>query len=129
MTTCDLHLDEWRWDVVFFIAYERDNAVFLCQQLASIGCKDGALRDAYEHLSQGSDKCGLTYSNVEERKSIVAIGRSRSQASMANTIGHELFHVVAHICGKDGIDMQGEEPCYIMGTLCEEIFVKHFLNH
>lgn len=128
MITYDIYLEEWKWRVTCFVGYSREDATFLCQRLASIGCKNEALREAYEHLSQGSDSCGLTYSNVEERKSIVAIGQTSTRASMVNTIGHELFHVVAHICGKDGIDMQSEEPCYIMGTLCEDIFAKHFLN-
>lgn len=123
MTKCDVYLEKYKWSVTCFIGYEPEDAVFLCQQLASIGCKDGAIREAYEHLSQGSSERGLTYSNVEERRSIVAIGRSSSQADMVNTIGHELFHVVAHICGKDEIDMQSEEPCYIMGSLCEEFFI------
>lgn len=129
MTKQEIYLERYDWHVTCFIGYDREDAACLCQQLASIGCKDGAIREAYEHLSQGSSERGLTYSNVEERRSIVAIGSSSSQANMVNTIGHELFHVVAHICGKDGIDLQSEEPCYIMGTLCEDIFVKHFLNH
>lgn len=36
--------------------------------------------------------------------------------------GHELLHVVAHICEQDGIDMMSEEPCYMMGSLCEKFF-------
>ena len=46
---------------------------------------------------------------------------------MRRYIGHELFHVVAHVCGNDGIDMQEEEPCYIIGELCEKI-TKLFMN-
>lgn len=129
MTKQEIYLERYDWRVTCFIGYGREDAAFLCQRLTSIGCKNEALREAYEHLSQGSDNCGLTYSNVEERKSVVAIGRSSSRASIVNTIGHELFHVVAHICGKNGIDLQSEKPCYIMGALCEDIFVKHFLNH
>ena len=63
----------------------------------------------------------MTYSNVAERKSVVAVGASEA-ADVVNTIGHELLHVVAHICEKDGIDMLSEEPCYILGQLCEELF-------
>lgn len=65
---------------------------------------------------------GLTYSNLSERKSVLAIGKCESDGSIINTIGHELLHVVAHICEQDGIDMLSEEPCYIMGSLCERFF-------
>lgn len=123
MTKCDVYLQKYRWSVTCFIGYEPEDAVFLCQQLASIGCSNDALREAFEHLTQGSDERGLTYSNVKDRRSIVAIGLSTTHADMVNTVSHELFHVVAHICEKDGIDMLSEEPCYIMGSLCEEFFI------
>lgn len=29
---------------------------------------------------------------------------------------------VAHICEQDGLDMMSEDPCYIMGSLCEQLF-------
>lgn len=78
--------------------------------------------EAYGHLSKDSGDRGLTYSNVRERRSVVAVGKSLDRASIMNTIGHELLHVVAHICNNDEIDMQSEEPCYIMGELCERLF-------
>ena len=65
---------------------------------------------------------GLTYSNLSERRSVLAIGECESDGSIINTIGHELLHVVAHICEQDGIDMLSEEPCYMMGSLCEKFF-------
>ena len=52
----------------------------------------------------------------------LAIGECESDGSIINTIGHELLHVVAHICEQDGIDMLSEEPCYMMGSLCEKFF-------
>lgn len=65
---------------------------------------------------------GLTYSSLSERRSVLAIGKCESDGSIINTIGHELLHVVAHICEQDGIDMLSEEPCYMMGSLCEKFF-------
>ena len=61
-------------------------------------------------------------SNLSERRSVLAIGKCESDGSIINTIGHELLHVVAHICEQNGIDMLSEEPCYIMGSLCEKFF-------
>lgn len=80
------------------------------------------IREAYVHLTKESVDRGLTYSNLSERRSVLAIGKCESDGSIINTIGHELLHVVAHICEQDGIDMMGEEPCYMMGSLCEKFF-------
>lgn len=103
------------------MGYDRDDAAEICDALEAIGCRREAVMEAYHHLTLGSAERGLTYSNVAERKSVVAVGASDA-ADVVNTIGHELLHVVAHICEKDGIDMLSEEPCYILGQLCEDLF-------
>lgn len=90
--------------------------------LSDIGCNGNPLSEAYEHLTKQSADRGLTYSNLSERRSVLAIGKCESDGSIINTIGHELLHVVAHICEQDGIDMLSEEPCYMMGSLCEKFF-------
>lgn len=58
----------------------------------------------------------------EKRRSVLAIGKCESDGSIINTTGHELLHVVAHICEQDGTDMMSGEPCYIMGSLCGKFF-------
>lgn len=88
--------------------------------LAGLQSEVNAIKCA-QHLSKPSTDRGLTYSNLAERRSVLAIGSSQT-ASTINTIGHELLHVVAHICEQDNIDMFSEEPCYMMGTLCEQFF-------
>lgn len=123
MTRSGIVLDRYEWGVTCFIGYDEEDVDEICNTLEVIGCEGDALFEARRHLSKDCDKRGLTYSNVRLRQSVVAIGRSPSHASMANTIGHELFHVVAHVCGSDGIDIQSEEPCYIMGELCEKVMV------
>ena len=94
----------------------------ICHALSDIGCNGNPLSEAYEHLIKESTDRGLTYSNLSGRRSVLAIGECKSDGSIINTIGHELLHVVAHICEQDGIDMMSEEPCYIMGGLCEQLF-------
>lgn len=118
----DLTLKRCDWRVCCYIGYESEDAVFLCQELTAMGCRDDKIREAFEHFMRGGEGCGLTYSNRDERKSFVAIGRTNSHGDMVNTVGHELFHVVAHVCDADGVNMQGEEACYIMGELCEKIY-------
>lgn len=127
MTRSEISLGRYEWSVTCFIGYDEEDVDEICNALEVIGCEVDALLEARRHLAKDSDERGLTYSNVRLRQSVVAIGRSPSHASMANTIGHELFHVVAHVCGSDGIDIQSEEPCYIIGELCEKI-TKLFMN-
>lgn len=118
----EIRLERYGWSVMCFIGYTAADAMYLCQHLVKIGCRGDALKEAYNHLLEDGNERGLTYSNINERISVVAIGESHDRANMVNTIGHELLHVVAHISSTDDIDMQGEEPCYVIGELCEKIF-------
>lgn len=110
------------WGVSCYIGYTPSDCAEICRSLEDIGCCGDALLEACGHLSKDCAGRGLTYSNVRLRESVVAVGRSADCADMVNTAGHELLHVVAHVCGEDGIGMQGEEPCYMMGELCENLF-------
>lgn len=118
----EIALKHYEWTVHLYIGYTEAESIYLCQRLAAIGCRGKALSDAHAHFVRGGEDRGLTYSNINERNSVVAIGASETEGSIVNTIGHELLHVVAHICEKESIDMFSEEPCYILGELCEKLF-------
>ena len=118
----EIYLPKHEWSIVCFIGYHPHDADEICHALSYIGCNGNPLSEAYEHLTKESKDRGLTYSNLLERRSVLAIGECESDGSIINTIGHELLHVVSHICEQDGIDMLSEEPCYIMGSLCEQLF-------
>ena len=118
----EIYLPKHEWSIVCFIGYHPHDADEICHALSDIGCNGNPLSEACEHLTKKSVDRGLTYSNLSERRSVLAIGKCESDGSIINTIGHELLHVVAHICEQDGIDMMSEEPCYMMGSLFEKFF-------
>ena len=118
----EIYLPKHEWSIVCFIGYHPHDADEICHALSDIGCNGNPLSEAYEHLTKESTDRGLTYSNLSERRSVLAIGECEADGGIINTIGHELLHVVSHICEQDGIDMLSEEPCYIMGSLCEQLF-------
>lgn len=126
MTRHEIRLEHGRWSVTCFIGYHADaDTDEISRALESIGCTGEALLEARRHLAKDSEDRGLTYSNVRGRESVVAVGRSGDLASGVNTITHELLHVVQHVCEQDGISMTGEEACYIMGELCERVFLTY----
>lgn len=126
MTRHEIRLEHGRWSVTCFIGYHADaDTDEISRALEDIGCTGEALLEARRHLAKDSEDRGLTYSNVRGRESVVAVGRSGDLASGINTIAHELLHVVQHVCEQDGISMTGEEACYIMGELCERVFLTY----
>lgn len=126
MTWHEIQLEHGRWSVTCFIGYHADaDTDEISRALEGIGCTGQALLEARRHLAKDSENRGLTYSNVRGRESVVAVGRSGDLASGINTIAHELLHVVQHVCEQDGISMTGEEACYMMGELCERVFLTY----
>lgn len=126
MTRHEIRLEHGRWSVTCFIGYHADaDTDEISRALEDMGCTGEALLEARRHLAKDSENRGLTYSNVGGRESVVAVGRSGDLASGINTIAHELLHVVQHVCEQDGISMTGEEACYIMGELCERVFLTY----
>lgn len=93
----------------------------VCNSLVQIGCTEKAVESAREHCLRGMPNTGLTYSNLAGRKSVVAVSRTTTEYEFVNTVTHEMFHVVTHICESLGIDLKDEEPCYMMGWLCQAV--------
>lgn len=117
----DILLEKYNWKVVVCFLEKDSDIDDAMDVLSESDCVGIPLIEAYDHISQDIPNVGLTYTNVAKRSSIVIVGKSTSEAECINSITHELFHVVAHICNHLDIDMQGEEPCYLMGWLCQAV--------
>lgn len=68
---------------------------------------------------EGEPNKGITYSNVDTRKTVVVIGWTTSKAEYMNSLSHEMLHVVQHISEQFLINMYGEEACYLLGGLVQ----------
>lgn len=121
MISHEIYLEKYDWTVLMYYGADLEEVDEVCDTLENIGCSEKAIGEAKEHFLRGSDNAGLVYSNTADRKSVVAISRITSGEEFVNTVAHEMFHVVCHICGALGIDLNTEEPCYLMGWLCQSI--------
>lgn len=72
---------------------------------------------AEENLRQSRLNRGLTYSNIALRRSVMVVGAASSASECANSLVHELHHLVAHICEGSNVDLSSEEACYLAGGL------------
>ena len=117
----EIYLEKYDWNVIVCHVANQEDVDEAMDLLSSIDCKGQPLLNAYDHISTDSSNKGLTSTNVSKKTSVVLICKSTSEGEYINSLTHEMFHVVAHICNHLGIDMQGEEPCYLMGWLCQSI--------
>lgn len=59
-------------------------------------------------MLEGEANKGITYSNVDNRKTVVVIGWTSSRAEYMNSLNHEMLHVVQRISEVFMINMYGE---------------------
>ena len=119
--------DDWVIDVFYGVTHF--NVARIMEHLYKIECDSYSAKKAYENLTSGDLNTGLTYSNCDERKTVMVVGVADSPEQFANSLAHEQAHVMAHIGKAYNLDMYGEEVCYLIGKIAEASFVvaKHFV--
>ena len=94
-----IYLEKYDWDVLVFYGMQKADVDEVCDSLVQIGCTGSAVDSAR----------------------VVSVSRTTSEYEFVNTVTHEMFHIVSHVCDSLGIDMKSEEPCYLMGWLCQAV--------
>ena len=97
MTEQEISLERYDWTVHVLYDVRSRDAMYVRRCLRDLGCKGVPLEDASNLVLRGEANKGLTYSNVSLRKSVVAIGWTTSSGEYANSLSHEMLHVVQHI--------------------------------
>lgn len=112
-----LNLSDYGWRITVFYDTTPNDAWTVIEALEDIGCAEQSLERALRSMTHGGDNCGLTYTNVRLRESVMVIGNSTTLAQFLNTAWHELTHACRHICEHLSIDPFSEEAAYLAGDL------------
>lgn len=122
-------LTKWDWRVRVFYVVDLIPIDFIIEELYGIGCTEKDVDGAVKVLDNGKDNRGITFSNDEERESIIVIGETSCPAQFSNSFDHEKLHLIMHIARVDNIDPFGEELAYLAGEIGLQTFpiAKRFL--
>lgn len=122
-------LTKWDWRVRVFYVVDLIPIDFIIEELYGIGCTERDIDNAVNVLDNGKDNRGITFSNDEERESIIVIGETSCPAQFSNSFDHEKLHLAMHIARVDNIDPFGEELAYLAGEIGLQTFpiAKRFL--
>ena len=122
-------LTKWDWRVRVFYVVDLIPIDFIIEELYDIGCTERDVDDAVKVLDNGKDNRGITFSNDEERESIIVIGETSCPAQFSNSFDHEKLHLVMHIARVNNVDPFGEELAYLAGEIGLQTFpiAKRFL--
>ena len=116
-----IYIHRYHWDVVVFYEGDYRDAPYILKELDETGVDDDTYWKAARNLEAGLTDTGLTYSNMEEGKSIVVLSKTSSKAEFANTWFHELIHCANHIALANNLDPMGEPIAYVGGELARSM--------
>lgn len=125
----EFKLENWDWFVRVFYVVDFIPIDFIIEELKGIGCNQQDIDSAIEVLDSDDDNRGITFSNSEDRESIIVIGETSCPAQFSNSFDHEKLHLAMHIAKVENIDPFGEELAYLIGEIGFQTFpiAKRFL--
>ena len=115
-------IPQYGWNVTVYYAVTGYDVGRIMQELERLGCGGDDLKRAYRNLTSGERNIGITYSNTEERRTLVVIGKTSSAAQFQNSLDHEKGHLCRHISQVFGIDPYGEDAEYLAGYVGQRMF-------
>lgn len=116
-----IYIHRYHWEVVVFYESDYRDASYILKELDETGVDDDTYWKAARNLDAGLTDTGLTYSNMDEKKSVIVLSKTSSKAEFANTWFHELIHCANHIALANGLDQMGEPIAYVGGELARSM--------
>ena len=116
-----IYIHRYHWEVVVFYESDYRDASYILRELDETSVDDDTYWKAARNLEAGLTDTGLTYSNMDEKKSVIVLSKTSSKAEFANTWFHELIHCANHIALANGLDPMGEPIAYVGGELAREM--------
>ena len=117
-----LDLYDWDWRVYVYYVVDECDVDEILHKMRTIGASEGELIKASLTLSADVLNCGITYSNIDSRRSVVVIGQADSAEEFASTYDHEKGHLAMHIAEALGLSIYGEEFQYLTGEIGRQMF-------
>lgn len=110
------------WRITVYLPLTGYHVEEILDTLKSIGISEENLSTARENLAGGRVNNGFTFSNSEKRETVSVWAVCTSPAMYLNLIVHELHHLSVHIASACGIELEGEDVCYINGDVAQHLW-------
>lgn len=110
------------WRIAYFIMTDSDDTGRILKKLYRLGCSRKFLRKAEKLLDSGKLNIGLTYSNPEERRSVIVISKTTTIWEFFNSYAHEVDHLEKHISKALDFSPYSEDASYLVGEIIKNMF-------
>lgn len=118
-----LHIKEIGWNLrIFYCPKTSSQRSIVLKRLFDAGCTGRNYRRAMSLLNSGALNIGLTYTNKDDRKTIIVVGCSSDIAEFVNTLTHEINHFIEHVMEALHIQSGTEDEAYFTGEIFELLY-------
>lgn len=124
MIVQDIYLEDYDWDIRVYYAVDQYYISNILIDLVDMDCDIDAYFKIKRLMEMRKKNIGFTYSNVNERCSLILIGITDSAEEFQSTFDHEKGHVVMHISKALDIDPFSEDYQYLAGEVGKQMFAE-----
>ena len=119
----NVKIREIGWNLrIFYCPKTASQCSIVLQRLFNAGCTGKNYRRAMALLNSGAWNVGLTYTNKENRETIIVVGCSSDIAEFVNTLTHEINHFIEHVMEALHIESGTEDEAYFTGEFFELLY-------
>lgn len=122
MKSINLYIPKYDWVVRVYIGMCPEYAEEVIDLLYSLGCSRKNVRKAKKSLRSRILDTGLTFSDRDNKTSVMVINKTSSAKEFLDSLVHETMHLSVHIAEYFGIDLTSEELCYIGGDVARSLY-------
>ena len=116
----NVNIRESGWSLrIFYCPKTASQRSIVLKRLFDAGCTGKNYRRAMALLNSGAWNIGLTYTNKDDRETIIVIGCSSDVAEFVNTLTHEINDFIEHVMEALHIESGTEDEAYFTGELYE----------
>lgn len=119
-----INIPDYDWKVYVYYNISYDDKDEIIDKLYKYNFPKTYISSAYTILSNNKLNQGFTFSNTNNKTSIIGITNTTNASQFINTFIHEIHHTVSHISITYDLNPTSEEVCYIAGSLAETMYDK-----
>lgn len=125
----DIYLDEYDWEIRVYYAVNDYYAKEILKELEEYNPTISEYETIKNLMENYEYNTGFTFTNYQQKCSLVVIGLTTCPAEFQNTFDHEKGHLAVHIAQYYNIDPYGEEFQYLVGNIGKLLFpiAKNFI--
>lgn len=93
----NIEIKSFDWNVTVLYDISCSDSRGIISALEDLGCQEEMMEEALEYIDHCKQDCGITYTNITNRKTLIIIFRCSSKCQLYNTCVHELYHFIRQL--------------------------------